>query len=227
MIWLSIGTALWLGFMTAISPCPLASNIAAISCIGKDVESRRRVLIAGLLYAFGRSLTYVVIATVLVWGLAVTGDLSRTLQRYGAAFLGPSLIIIGMLLLGWLGGGFTVQAGSEAFRLRLARAGFLGPIFLGILFALSFCPVSAGLYFGGLLPLAAQADAPFLLPILFGVSTALPVVGFALLVAFATDRVGKAFDNLRRVQRIVQTLFGVGLILAGIFYTLIYTYQLF
>ncbi|MDA3960873.1 MAG: aromatic aminobenezylarsenical efflux permease ArsG family transporter [Planctomycetota bacterium] len=227
MSWAAIGIALWLGVMTAISPCPLAANIAAISFIGKDVENRRRVLLAGLLYTIGRSLTYVAIAVILVWGLASAGDLSRSLQRYGAAFLGPILVTIGLLLLGWLGGTFNLQAGSNALRLRLAKAGYAGPVLLGVLFALSFCPVSAGLYFGGLLPLATKEQSPVFLPVLFGVSTAIPVVFFALLVAFAANRVGRAFDNLRRVESVVQVIFGAGLIITGIYYSLTYTYQLF
>ncbi|MFW5828912.1 MAG: aromatic aminobenezylarsenical efflux permease ArsG family transporter [Planctomycetota bacterium] len=222
-----LATALWLGLMTAISPCPLASNIAAISYLGKDVEDRRRVLLAGLAYTVGRSITYVIVAAVLVWGLASAGDLSRTLQRYGTAFLGPILMLLGLVLLGWLGGGINLQAGSQALRQRLARAGLLGPLLLGVLFALSFCPVSAGLYFGGLLPLAAQASSPLLLPVVFGISTAVPVVAFALLIAFAAHRVGRAYANLRRVQQLMQVVFGVGLILAGIYYTLHYTYHLF
>ncbi len=223
----ALALALWLGLMTSISPCPLASNIAAISFIGKDVEDRRRVLVAGLLYTLGRSLTYIAVAAVIAWGLVAAGDLSLVLQRYGAAFLGPILILIGMLLLGWLGERFTLQAGSQGLRMRLAKAGYWGPLLLGVLFALSFCPVSAGLFFGGLLPLAVSEQAPIILPAIFGVSTAIPVVFFALLIAFAAHRVGAAFDNLRRVERVVQAVFGTLLIVAGLHYTLSYTYLLY
>ncbi len=227
MTWFAIFTACWLGLMTAISPCPLAANIAAISFIGKDVENRKRVLLAGVFYSLGRSLTYVLVAAILVWGLVAAGDLSRALQRYGAAFLGPVLILIGMVLLGWLGSGWSLQAGSQELRMRLAKNGLLGPFVLGVFFALSFCPVSAGLYFGGLLPLATDQASPFLLPAIFGLSTAAPVVAFALLIAFAAHRVGRAYNNLRRVERVVQVVFGAGLILAGIHYTLQYTYHVY
>ncbi|MFW5698346.1 MAG: sulfite exporter TauE/SafE family protein, partial [Planctomycetota bacterium] len=148
-------------------------------------------------------------------------------QRYGAAFLGPILILVGMVLLGWVGGSFNLQAGSQSLRLRLAKAGFLGPLILGVLFALSFCPVSAGWYFGVLIPAAIAGESPIFLPTIFGLSTALPVVFFALVIAFAANRVGTVFNNLRRVERVIQVVFGVALILAGIFYALKYTYQLF
>jgi cytochrome c-type biogenesis protein len=227
MMWEGIWIALSAGIMTSISPCPLAANIAAISFIGKDVEDRRRVLLAGLLYTIGRSLTYIAVAAVLVWGLVTAGDLSRFLQRYGAAFLGPILILVGMVLLGWVGGTFNLQAGSQSLRLRLAKAGFLGPLALGVLFALSFCPVSAGLYFGILIPQAVADESSVLLPLVFGLSTALPVVFFALVIAFAANRVGAVFNNLRRVERVIQVVFGAALVLAGVFYALKYTYQLF
>ncbi len=227
MMWEGIWIALSAGIMTSISPCPLAANIAAISFIGKDVEDRRRILVAGLLYTIGRSITYVALAAVLVWGLVAAGDMGRFLQRYGAAFLGPILILVGMVLLGWVGGSFNLQAGSQSLRLRLAKAGFLGPLILGVLFALSFCPVSAGWYFGVLIPAAIAGESPIFLPTIFGLSTALPVVFFALVIAFAANRVGTVFNNLRRVERVIQVVFGVALILAGIFYALKYTYQLF
>lgn len=224
---LAIGTACWLGLMTALSPCPLAANIAAISFIGKDVENRRRVLVAGLLYSLGRSLTYVLVAAVLIWGLVATGALSRSLQRSGAAFLGPVLILIGLVLLGWIGSHWSLQTGSNKLRQRLAKSGVFGPFVLGFFFALSFCPVSAGLYFGGLIPLATQQASPILLPALFGFGTALPVILFAQLIAFAAHRVGKAYDNLRRVERVVQVVCGTGLIIAGLHYTLQNTYHLY
>ncbi len=226
-MWEGIWIALWAGIATSISPCPLAANIAAISFIGKDVDDRRRVLVAGLLYTVGRSITYVAVAALLVWGLVAAGDMSRFLQRYGAAFLGPILILIGMVLLGWVGGSFNLQAGSQSLRLRLAKAGWLGPLALGVLFALSFCPVSAGLYFGILIPRAVADESPVFLPLIFGLSTALPVVFFAVMIAFAANRVGSVFNNLRRVEFVIRIVFGVGLILAGLFYALKYTYQLF
>ena len=53
-------TAFLLGLLTAISPCPLATNIAAIGYIGKDIEDRRRVFLSGLLYTAGRIVAYTV-----------------------------------------------------------------------------------------------------------------------------------------------------------------------
>lgn len=224
MSWIAVGTALWLGILTSISPCPLASNIAAISFITRRIGKTREVLLSGLLYTVGRTLTYVVLAAILVAGLLATGDVARFLQRYLNQILGPVLILVGMVLLGMIGSGLSFNLAGQGVQERAARGGWWWSGLLGILFALSFCPVSAGLFFGGLVALATQQSSPVFLPALFGAGTALPVVGFAFLIAFGSRYVGKAFNKLTQVERWVRTITGIVFILAGIYYSLTYIY---
>jgi len=47
-ILLAFGSALWLGIMTSISPCPLATNIAAISFLSKKATHPLLVLLSGV-----------------------------------------------------------------------------------------------------------------------------------------------------------------------------------
>ena len=103
MTWLAVGSALWLGILTSISPCPLASNIAAISFIGRRVGHTRQVLLSGLLYTLGRTATYVVLAAIILAGLLAADGVARFLQRYMNQILGPVPILVGMVLLGMLG----------------------------------------------------------------------------------------------------------------------------
>lgn len=224
MSWMVLGSALWLGILTAISPCPLASNIAAISFIGRRVGDRRNVLLSGLLYALGRTLTYVALGLVLTAGLLATAEVSRFLQRYMNEILGPVLILLGMVLLGWIGSGLSWNVAGEKVQERAAKGGMVWALLLGILFALSFCPVSAGLFFAGLVPLSVKAQSPLLLPTLYGVGTALPVILFAFLIAFAAGTVGKAFDRLTQVERYVRLTAATLFILVGIYYSLTYVY---
>lgn len=226
MSWVIPGSALWLGILTAISPCPLATNIAAISFIGRRVGNRRGVLLSGLLYAAGRTFTYVTLGLVITAGVLATADVSRFLQRYMNEILGPVLILLGMILLGWIGSGLSWNVASEGVQRRAARGGLLWALLLGVLFALSFCPVSAGLFFAGLVPLAIKVQSPLLLPMLYGVGTALPVVVFAFLIAFAAEGVGKAFDGLTRIETWARATAGVLFILGGIYYSLVHVYGL-
>jgi cytochrome c biogenesis protein CcdA len=215
-----MGSAVWLGILTSVSPCPLASNVAAISFIGRQVGSTRAVLFSGLLYTLGRTVTYVALAVLILSGLLASDSVARFLQRYGSQVLGPVLILVGMVLLGMLGSALSFHVASQRTQERVARRGALGAAGLGFLFALSFCPVSAGLYFGALLPLAATHGSRLGLPVLFSVGTALPVIAFAFLIAFASHRVGAAFDCLTQVERWVRTITGVAFVLAGIYYCL-------
>ncbi len=224
MSWVALGSALWLGILTSISPCPLASNIAAISFIGRRVGETRVVLISGLLYTLGRTVTYLVLAVLILAGLLASGEIARFLQRYLNQILGPVLILVGMILLEMLGESLSLNLAGEGVQKRAAKGGVWWAGILGILFALSFCPVSAGLFFGGLLSLSAAHESRVLLPSLFGVGTAIPVIVFAFLMTFASQSVGKAFNKLTAIEKWVRTATGVVFILAGLYYGLTYVY---
>lgn len=221
---ISAGSAVWLGILTSISPCPLATNVAAISYLGRRVDSPRHVLVGGLLYTVGRTVAYVALGFVCVMGLLSMPEVSRFLQRHMNRILGPVLIVAGVFLLEVIR---PVLPGlgrrGEKLRERLQSKGVWGAAPLGALFALSFCPVSAALFFGSLVPLAVRFDSPVLFPTLYGAGTALPVVAFAVLVAFGARFVARAFDRLAVVERWARRLTGVVFVVVGIYMTVIYT----
>ncbi len=221
---LAIGTAIWLGILTSISPCPMATNIAAISFIGRQVGKPRVVLCSGGLYVLGRTAAYVLLAFVLLAGLLASDVLSRFLQKYLNLLLGPLLIVVGLVLLGMLGEAISINLAGKRLQERATQGGPIWSTALGFLFALSFCPVSAGLYFGALLPLAAGQESRLLLPGLYGIGTALPVLGFAFLIAFGGQYVGKAFNRLTQVERWIRILTGIIFVLAGLYLSLTHVY---
>jgi cytochrome c-type biogenesis protein len=218
------GMAVWLGILTSISPCPLATNIAAISYIGKRLESPRAVLATGLLYTLGRAVTYLGIGVLLAASILSAPQLSHALQKYMIKVLGPLLILVGMVLLGLIGGGYTGSGAGEKTRMRVERMGIWGAGFLGIVFALSFCPVSAALFFGSLLPLAVKYDSAVLFPLLYGVGTALPVVAFSVLIAMGARSIGTAFNRITQFERWGRRVTGILFIGLGIYFSLEYIF---
>jgi cytochrome c-type biogenesis protein len=226
MTWLTIATALWLGILTSISPCPLATNIAAISFIARKVDKIRTVLLSGLLYATGRTAAYLALGVLIMAGLLASGEIALFLQRYLNQALGPALILVGMLLLGLLRWTGSVTLVGDGMQERAAKGGIGWAALLGILFALSFCPVSAGLFFGVLLPLSASHQSIVILPLVYGIGTAAPVIVFAMLIAFASQRLGSAFNRLTQIERWVRLLTGLIFVVAGMYYSLLYVYEL-
>jgi len=226
--WLLVGaSALWLGILTSISPCPLATNVAAISFVGRRVGNPRQVLLAGLLYTLGRSLAYLVLGVLLVGSLLSVPRVSHVLQKYMNKILGPILILAGMFLLELLQvnlPGFSIGGGMQQ---RVEAWGVWGASALGVIFALSFCPVSAALFFGSLLPLAIKAESSVLLPSLYGIGTALPVFIFAILIVLGTRAVGKALDKLARIERWARRGTGIVFVGVGIYYCLAYIFGVF
>jgi cytochrome c-type biogenesis protein len=223
MEWFAVGMALFYGVSTSISPCPLAGNIAAISFLARKVAHARQAFLAGLAYTLGRCAAYALVAAALVAGLTADGAASRFLQTYLNQILGPVLILAGMALLGMLGGSLSLNLAGQRVQER-AGAGLLWSFALGFLLALSFCPVSAGFFFGALLPLAVAHQSQVFLPALYGVGTAVPVLVFAFLVVFGSASVGRAFNRLTQVERWVRNATGVIFVLAGLYYCVVYIY---
>ena len=222
---IGVGSALWLGILTSISPCPLATNIAAISYIGRKVGNSRHVFLTGLLYTLGRTIAYLVLAFVLVASVLSVPQISLILQKYMHLVLGPILIVVGMFLLGLI----ELNAGGGGMGLGLQKRvdamGIWGALLLGVVFALTFCPTSAALFFGSLLPLSLKVNSSVTLPLVYGVGTALPVMVFAILLATSAQSVGRAYNILAKIEWWARMLTGAIFVLVGIYFSLKYVFQ--
>jgi cytochrome c biogenesis protein CcdA len=218
-------SALWLGILTSISPCPLATNVAAMSFIGKDLRSPARVMLTGALYTLGRSVAYAALAWLLIASLFAIYDVSFFLQRYMNKALGPILILTGILLLEVIPISFTTSCVTDGIEKKLRSSGLAGAGLLGVVFALSFCPVSAALFFGSLIPLAVQHSSAVMLPSAYGIGTGLPVFVFAVLIALGSQWVGKAFNKLARLEKWARRVTAVIFIAIGIKFCLNYIFE--
>lgn len=222
----AVASALWLGVLTSISPCPLATNIAAISFVGKRVGRPAMVVVSGLLYTLGRTAAYVALAALVVSGLLAIPAVSNWLQTYMNRLLGPVLIVAGVFLLDLVPLTFSTFAAGEKSQRLAEKGGLVGAALLGILFALSFCPISAALFFGSLVPLALGSGSRVLVPAAYGVGTAVPVVAFALVIATSAGSVGRLFHALQRVEWWARRVTGVLFILVGVYYCLVHIFGL-
>ena len=226
MNWYLILSALWLGILTSISPCPLAANISAISFIGRFVGNNRGVLLSGVYYTVGRTVVYILIGILITGGLLASSKLSLFLQKYLNEMLGPILILLGMVLLGMLGTAFSLNVGGgNKLQEKVKEKGLLFSFPLGIVLALSFCPVSAGLFLGALIPLSIKVSSYFIIPALYGIGTALPVILFAFIIAFGSECLGKAFHCITKVEICFRYTAGILFIIVGIYYSLIFIFE--
>jgi len=223
--WAGLTAALGLGLWTAISPCPLVGNLAAMTFLSRRLDSQPAVLLSGLLYTLGRVAAYVAVAAAILHFLLAASSVSYCLDRYFNTALGPALVLTGMLLLGLIGSSASLSLAGAGVQARVQRGGLWWSLPLGALLALSFCPISATLFFLSLIGLAGREQSLFVLPAVYGVGTAVPVVGFAVLAAFASQHVGKAFNCLTAVERWVRRIAGVVFVAAGIYYCLVYIYR--
>ncbi len=222
---IALGSAFWLGILLSISPCPLATNIAAMSFLGRQVGRPRRVMLNGLLYALGRTVAYVLLGFLIVRMMMSTPLLAQGLQRFANLWLGPILILVGVVLLGIIKIPMPSIGGNERLQQWALRTGVFAPAALGFLFAMAFCPISAGLFFGSLLALALQHQSTLLIPGAFGVATALPVMAFAVVIAYGASSLGKAFNRLSAFEYWARRITGVIFIVVGVLHMLRWTFH--
>lgn len=216
-------TAFLLGLLTALSPCPLATNIAAIGYIGKDVGNRRLIFRNGLLYTLGRLMGYTLLGVVLIAivreGSSLFG-IQQAIATAGEVLLGPALTVIGLYML--FGSRLSLpqlRVGGNAE--TLAGKGGRGALLIGVLFALAFCPTSGVLYFGMLIPMSATVTAGYLLPAVYAVATALPVIAVAWILAFSVQRIGSFYGRMKTVQKWMNRVAGAVFTVVGIYYCII------
>lgn len=213
-------TAFLLGLLTALSPCPLATNIAAIGFISKDIESRHKIFRNGLLYTLGRIVSYTLLGSLLIYMLQEGSGMfgiQSTVGKLGEWFLAPLLLLIGLFLL--VGDKLNLpQFGFNGNAEGLARRGGWGAFLIGMLFALAFCPTSGVFFFGMLIPIASTTAEGHLLPAVFAIATAIPVLIVAWILAFSAARIGTFYGKIKIIQKILYRIVGILFILIGIYY---------
>jgi sulfite exporter TauE/SafE len=213
-------SAFILGFMTAISPCPLATNITAMGFIGKDIKNRERVFYNGIIYTVGRAVAYTFLALILLLG-ADQLKVSSFFQQHGEKIIGPLLIIIGLFMLGVLKLHFFGFGKLTNHFQNKQKHNFWDVFFIGFLFALAFCPYSGVLYFGMLIPLTIQSASGLILPLVFALATGIPVIIFAWLLAYTVSGVGIFYNKIKTFEFWFRSVFAVVFIAIGIYYAVI------
>jgi cytochrome c-type biogenesis protein len=211
-----------LGLLTAIAPCPLATNISATAYIARHVQDRSTVLWSGVLYTLGRMMSYTAIAAVIYFG-ASQFNVAKIFQGTGEKFLGFVLLLIGFIMLDIIKLSFLKGSGwIDKIADRLKKLGKWGSFLLGAIFALAFCPYSGALYFGMLLPMTVASESGLMIPVLFSVGTGLPVILFAFVIAFSMEKLGQYFKAITKVEKVMRVVAGITFVITGLYYINIY-----
>ena len=209
-----------LGLLTAIAPCPLATNITATAYIAKTINSKKKVVLSGLLYTLGRIFSYTLLASIIYFG-ASKFKIAKLFQGNGEKYIGFVLILLGLIMLDVLKFNF-IKTGALTDKLsdKFKTKGLLGSFLLGGLFALAFCPYSGALFFGMLMPITIKSGLT--IPVIYSIGTGLPVVLFAFVIAFSFEKIGIYFNAISKFEKVMRITAGIVFILTGLFYINIY-----
>ena len=220
--WIAFLSAFWLGILTAISPCPLATNVVAISFLSKKIGHPKIVFLSGLFYTLGRMFSYAGLGFIIINSLLSVPVAANFLQKYMNKAFGPILILTGLFLLEIFKFKMPAFSLSEKHQNKLAGGGVAGAFILGLIFALVFCPVSAALFFGSLIPLALKSELGVALPFIYGIATGLPVLLFAFVIALGITSLSRWFNRLSRLEYYMRKITAVIFIIVGIYYISVY-----
>lgn len=212
-------TAFILGLITAMSPCPLATNITATAWLSRDITNKRAVLLNGVMYTLGRMFTYTSLGMLFYFG-ASKFKIAQALQSIGGVWLGIALVIFGILMMdiikipGFPGIGKILEG-------KNLKRGFLNSFLLGVLFALAFCPYSGVIYFVVLIPMTIAAPSGLLLPPVFAIATGLPVIAISWLLAYSVNSVGKFYNGIKNFEKWFKMVVASVFIVTGLYYIII------
>ncbi|MFA6217779.1 MAG: aromatic aminobenezylarsenical efflux permease ArsG family transporter [Candidatus Omnitrophota bacterium] len=226
-ILIGFGSALWLGILTSVSPCPLASNVAAVSFLAKKISHPALVFLSGLAYTLGRMVSYAALGWIIINSLSSVPLVAQALQKYMGKALGPLLIVMGFILLEMITIRLPGLSLSQKHHNKLVESGAMGAFALGFVFALAFCPFSAALFFGSLIPLAINSKSGIVMPLLYGIGTGLPVLVFAVALALGATSLNHWFNKITKFEYYMRRITGGIFIIVGLYYTGIYILKLF
>ena len=224
---LIVGSALWFGVLASISPCALATNIAAVSFLSKKIDHPKAVLFAGIIYTLGRMTAYAMLGIIIITSFVSIPFMANFFQKYMNKILGPIMVFVGLSLLNILRFNFSGLVISKKKQESLAGSGWLGAFWLGFLFALAFCPISAAMFFGSLIPLSLNNSYGIVLPLIYGIGTGLPVLAFSFAIAFGITTLSHWFKKMAVFEKYTRKTTGIIFMLVGLYFICIHVLRSF
>ncbi len=212
---MAAGTCFVTGVLTTINPCPLTTTIASIGFLSGYGQKTNRMTVVVLLFLLGFLASYFALAILLSSGLIAIGDVSRGLQQYFSVIIGPVLILAGMFQTKLIRIRFRSYTEKAMTWVTKRKWSGLEAFPMGALIALGFCPTTAAIFFGVLIPLAIQYGQPVFFPLLYALGAVLPLAVISYLIV-----AGVRAGNNKTWQKILPVAGGWVLILAGIYISL-------
>ncbi len=210
------------GYLNLHKPLPSChKHSGSLFSFKEDCASRESVYFRGCLFPWQNDGVCCFGISDYQLALKYSGNCKFSSKIYEQA-LGLILILTGLFLLDVLKIKIPGLSISEKYQGRLADSGILGSLLLGFIFALSFCPVSAGLFFGSLIPLALNNSFGASLPFIYGIGTGLPVLVFVSAIALGVTSLSRWFNWLAKSEIYIRRVTGIIFIIVGFYYVFVY-----
>ena len=216
-----IASALLFGLIGSTAPCQLSSSAATLAFLSRGAADPRKVWAQTLAYVAGKMTVYLIVGGVMVMlGLQLNQISQTAIPVIGLArrAMGPLLIIVGLFMLGLLNIQLSVGARLSTWLDKKVgrQRGILPAYLMGIAFSFAFCPTLFWLFFGLTIPLAIASTGGIVLPAVFAIGTALPIIGLAALMASGAINLSQFLKRFKAADVWIQRATGIIFILIGL-----------
>jgi sulfite exporter TauE/SafE len=213
-------TAILMGILINIDVCPLMANLAAIVYVSKNSTGKKSIIIHGLFYSLGRIVSYTLLALLIYFGLSSFHF--SFLAQYGEKIAGLVMIISGiiMFLLANKEDDDNQDESKKEIKNNALSKGYLGSFSLGIILSLAFCPHSAALFFGILIPLVIKTSAGLFLPPVFALGASLPIIIFSFYLSSNTKKIESIFNKMEKLEQPLRYITAIIFLITGLIFLL-------
>lgn len=199
------GIAFLTGLVFSFNPVALASIPVSLAYVTRG-RDRRQALLFGAMFIAGMILAHVVLGLIAGLGGKWAADIAG---RSWGLFLGPLLIVLGLMWAGWL----RIPLPSFGFRASRPAAAW-GAFLLGIPFAIAVCPICTPtlVVLLGVTAGIGSVSLGVILLLAFALGRALPIAIGAFAVGWLEN-----LNHLARYRRVFEIAGGVLLIVMGFY----------
>lgn len=209
-------TAFLLGLFASINPCQLAINVSALTWLFGRKETKERQRQTGLIYLIGRFVAFFVLGWVCVWAISYFGiRLSASklmsldsIYSWVEVLLPWLLMVVGLFFFYRAFHVHKHDGSCHNSSQVIHRGRRYGSFWLGVILAFLFCPESAVVFFGMMVPLGAATSVSWSVPLIYALSSLIPFVLLLWMVHHANAFVNRYEDRVARIQVWVNAFLG-------------------
>ncbi|WP_129691029.1 sulfite exporter TauE/SafE family protein [Gottfriedia acidiceleris] len=203
-----------LGIVATLAPCQISGNLSALALFSSKSLQRKTSWKEVLGFIGGKIVAFSLLGLIVwIFGREISQSFTSFFP-YFRKMTSPLIIFTGLIMIGYFKFGKVINFFPK--KLKNLKLNSMNSFIMGFFLSLGFCPTMFSIFFFSLIPMALSLKYGFILPVLFSLGTSIPIIIFIyFLDSFGLS--GLLLKKSRKTGQAIQLIFGVLLILLGVF----------